>query len=91
MLLAGLLRYLFIAAAIVLPKLAAPLPPSKRRQTICVVTVIALILCLAPIVSPDASNFIAAVTVGILTVSFAVDTAWLLLVRSPQQNKGDEC
>lgn len=90
-LLAGLLRYLFIAAAIAVPKLAAPLPPSKRRQTICVVTVIALILCLAPIVTPPVSRLIAALAVSALVLSFAVDTAWLLHQVTPAEGKEDTC
>lgn len=90
-LLAGLLRYLFIAAAVIVPKLAAPLPPSKRRQTVCVTTVIALILCLAPTIEPDLSNLIAALAVATLALSFAVDTVWLLRSGPARQGKENPC
>ncbi len=58
-LLAGALRYLFVAASLVLPWLAAPLPPSVRRQSVCVVQISSLILCLAPFVTPTTSEAIA--------------------------------
>ena len=50
-LLAGLLRYLFVAASYVLPWLGAALPPSRRRQTVCVVQIVSLIGALAPLVA----------------------------------------
>lgn len=90
-LLAGLLRYLFIAAAVVIPALAEPLPPSKRRQTICVVTVIALIICLAPVVPAPVANLVAAISVGLLTLSFVVDTVWLLQADTKHKEEGDVC
>ena len=48
----GAMRYVFVASAIAVPRLGAPLFPSKRRQTICVVQVAALVLCLLPSVGP---------------------------------------
>lgn len=90
-LLAGLLRYMFIVGALVFPKLADPLPPSKRRQTICVVTVVGLILCLAPVVTPPVSTVLAVLTVGVLTLSFTVDTLWLLRSRRPGSDKEEPC
>ncbi|MEQ9488190.1 MAG: CDP-alcohol phosphatidyltransferase family protein [Alphaproteobacteria bacterium] len=90
-LLVGLLRYLFVAGAVAIPKLAEPLPPSKRRQTICVTTVIGLILCLAPVVTPPLSTAIAAVTAGVLSLSFTVDTVWLLRPKSPVSGKEEKC
>jgi hypothetical protein len=35
------------------PWLAAPLPPSRRRQTVCVVQITTLIVCLGPVVPPE--------------------------------------
>ncbi len=75
--LAGALRYLFVAAALVLPWLAAPLPPSRRRQALCVVQVVALIVCLAPLVGAPASAAIALLGLLLLGGSFVVDVAWL--------------
>jgi len=76
-LLAGALRYLFVAASLVLPWLAAPLPPSRRRQTVCVVQIASLILCLAPFVAPPASAAIGLAGLVALLGSFAADVAWL--------------
>jgi len=76
-LLAGALRYLFVAATLVLPWLAAPLPPSRRRQAVCVVQIASLILCLAPFVAPPASAAIGFAGLVALVASFAADVAWL--------------
>ena len=73
----GLLRYAFAAAGWLLPWLAADLPPSVRRQAVCVVQIVALIVALAPIVTPPLSTAISAVGLAILTWSFYVDIAWL--------------
>ncbi len=69
----GLMRYAFVAAAWALPWLTAPLPPSRRRQSVCVVQITALIVCLGPIVSPTLSSAIAALSLLLLTASFAID------------------
>ena len=79
--LSGLLRYLFVAAGWLLPRMRQPLPESRRRQTICVVQLAALIIALEPFVAPPASGLIAAVALATLTYSFAIDTAWLLSHR----------
>jgi phosphatidylglycerophosphate synthase len=76
-LLAGALRYLFVAAGLVLPWLAASLPPSRRRQAVCVVQIASLILCLAPFLTPPASAAIAFTGLVALLGSFAADVAWL--------------
>lgn len=77
-LLAGLLRYLFVAAGMAWPVLAAPLPPSFRRKLVCVVQIVALIVILAPVIVPPASTAVAAASLVLLAWSFAVDTAWAL-------------
>jgi phosphatidylglycerophosphate synthase len=76
-LLAGALRYLFIAAGVVLPWLRAELPPSRRRQTVCVVQIASLILCLVPFVPPPVSAAIGFTGLVALTGSFAADVALL--------------
>jgi phosphatidylglycerophosphate synthase len=76
-LLAGLMRYLFVGAAIVWPWLGAPLPPSQRRQAICVLQAIGLIVAVAPIVPPPTSSAAAALAVAALSYSFLTDTLWL--------------
>ena len=74
---AGLLRYAFVAAGPVLPWLAAPLPRSLRRQAVCVVQAVSLIVCLAPFILPPWSAIAAALGIAALTWSFAVDVVWL--------------
>lgn len=73
----GAMRYAFIAAGWGLPWMRGALPPSVRRQAVCVVQIVALIVALAPIVTPPLSTAISAVGLAILAWSFALDVAWL--------------
>ena len=77
----GLMRHAFVAAARAWPWLAAPLPPSRRRQAVCVVQITALIVCLGPIVPRWAASALAALALAALTLSFAVDLRWLARAR----------
>src|SRR5438874_5447788 len=74
---AGALRYLFVAAGAIWRWLQAPLPPSRRRQTICVVQIVALTLAVVPAVPPAISAPLAGVALAALLYSFLVDTRWL--------------
>jgi hypothetical protein len=56
-----------------------PLEPSRRRQTICVVQIIALIAVVEPFVPQPLSGSIAAIALVVLAGSFAVDTRSLAL------------
>jgi phosphatidylglycerophosphate synthase len=76
--LSGVLRYIFVAAGNYWPRLRQPLFESRRRQTICVVQILALTLALVPAVEPPLSNAIAAIALAALAWSFLVDTRWLL-------------
>lgn len=73
----GAMRYVFIAAGWVLPWMRGSLPPSVRRQAVCVVQIVALIVALAPVVTPPLSTAISAAGLAVLTWSFALDVAWL--------------
>jgi hypothetical protein len=64
-----------------LPQMQRPLPVSRRRQTICVVQVLALIAALEPFVAPEASQLIAGAALAALVYSFTVDTIWLFSDR----------
>jgi phosphatidylglycerophosphate synthase len=75
--LSGLMRYLFVAAGWLAPWLRRPLPPSQRRQTICVVQIVALTLAIVPAITPPFSQLLAAGALLTLSYSFLVDTAWL--------------
>lgn len=76
-LLSGLLRYLFVAAAWLWPWLARPLPPRQRRKAVCALQVAALVACLAPPVSAPAAAWLAAAGLAALVLSFASDILWL--------------
>jgi phosphatidylglycerophosphate synthase len=74
---AGLLRYAFVAASLLLPWLGAALPPSRRRQAVCVVQIVSLLGALAPIVVQPWSAGLALAGLVALGWSFAVDVRWL--------------
>ncbi|MEO7854402.1 MAG: CDP-alcohol phosphatidyltransferase family protein [Rubrivivax sp.] len=79
---AGLMRYVFVAAALAWPWLAGSLPPSRRRQAVCVAQITTLIVCLAPVVPPPLAAVLAAASLVALTLSFALDLRYLALARS---------
>jgi phosphatidylglycerophosphate synthase len=76
-LLCGLLRYLFVAGGWLWPWLRRPLPPSSRRQAICVVQVVGLSLTIVPVIPTPLSTVLAAITLSALCYSFLVDVVWL--------------
>ncbi len=81
-LLSGALRYLFVAASWGLPWLNAPLGPSLRRKTICVVQIVGLIVAIAPVITRPLSEMAAGLTLVLLAWSFVVDVAWLARARA---------
>jgi phosphatidylglycerophosphate synthase len=78
---AGLMRYGFVVAALAWPWLSAPLPSSKRRQTVCAIQITTLIACLAPIVPPLLAASLAAISLTLLNLSFATDMRTLAQQR----------
>lgn len=74
----GLMRYAYLFAALFVSALRRPLPPSKRRQQICVAQVIALTICLTPLVTPLVAGVIGLAALIVLSWSFALDIAWQL-------------
>ena len=72
-LLCGLMRYGFIATGWLLPWLAQPLRPTLRGRTVCVIQVVGLCVALAPIVRFPFSAIVTAITLVVLSWSFAVD------------------
>lgn len=75
-LLIGGMRYLFVAASWIWPALGAELPPSTRRQTVCVVQGIALLVALGPIIPPWMAVAVVGASLASLVYSFAVDVRW---------------
>jgi phosphatidylglycerophosphate synthase len=73
----GGLRYGFVAARLLWPQLGADLPESTRRKLVCALQGVALTTCLAPVVGQGLASVLAGGALAALTVSFAVDVAWL--------------
>jgi hypothetical protein len=73
----GLLRYLFVVSGWIWPWMERPLPPSRRRQAVCVIQIVALIVVVSPIAMPPLSTVIAAIALAVLAGSFAIDSLWL--------------
>lgn len=74
---AGVSRYAFAAAGVIVPALKRPLPPSRRRQTLCVVQLAALGLCLVPWLGRPVSGALGIAAVVAVAASFAIDVRWL--------------
>lgn len=73
----GMMRYLFVLAARPWPWLAASLPPSRRRQAVCVLQTVVLLLVLIPGLPGGAAITMALAGLLALSLSFAVDIHWL--------------
>jgi hypothetical protein len=63
------------------PKLAAPLASSRRRQTVCVIQVVALLICLFPPLPKTPGMLVALLSLIILSMSFCVDIYRLLTAQ----------
>lgn len=81
---AGLLRYVFVAAAWRWCWLAAPLPFSRRRQAVCVVQISSLVVCLAPVMPAAWATALAAASLALLCLSFAIDVHLLAQACRPR-------
>ncbi|MER2509293.1 MAG: CDP-alcohol phosphatidyltransferase family protein [Amaricoccus sp.] len=73
----GLMRYAFLLAGLLAPRLSAPLPPSPRRKAVCVLQLLVLTALLAPPLTPPVSGDLALLAFGALAWSFATDLRWL--------------
>lgn len=91
-LLSGLMRYLFVAAGALAPWLRRPLPPRWRRQAVCAVQIVVLLLVVAPLLPAHASAPLALAGVLVLAASFVVDLAWLARrARIPLEAEQSRC
>lgn len=77
-LLMGLMRYAFLAAAMALPALKGELPASFRRKLVCVVQIAVLCAILLPFVTPGIAIVLAVPALAALIYSFAVDSLYLV-------------
>lgn len=73
----GLMRYCFVLAGLVRPRLARPLPPSQRRKAVCVLQIAVLTALLAPVIAPPAAPLLAGLAFAALAWSFLIDLLWL--------------
>ncbi|MEM7042991.1 MAG: CDP-alcohol phosphatidyltransferase family protein [Pseudomonadota bacterium] len=85
----GLMRYGFVAASWIWPRLSAPLAPSFRRKTICALQGIALLTCLLPPLDQTGASAIALVALSALMVSFGLDIRALLRETRPLSAMGE--
>jgi phosphatidylglycerophosphate synthase len=77
-LLAGLLRYLWVGAGALWPLLRNPLPPSLFRKSVCVLVLLLLLLALAPIIPSAWAPLPCALGLALLLASFGRDLVWLV-------------
>ena len=77
-LLSGALRYLYVAAGWIWPRLARPVPPSVARKLVCVLQIAGLLAALLPILAPPWPSAIAAVSLALLIWSFGRDVMGLM-------------
>jgi phosphatidylglycerophosphate synthase len=77
----GLMRYAFVAATWGWPWLAMPLAPRRRRQAVCVIQIVALIVALAPVGPPAWSGALCAAGLVLLAASFGADVRLLWRAR----------
>ncbi len=80
--LAGAMRYAFIAAAWRWPWLGRPLAPSSRRQTVCVIQIVGLLIALVPGIGTPWTTLAGGIGLGLLVWSFAIDITWAWRARS---------
>jgi len=83
-LLIGLMRYAFVAASWIWPRLGAELPASQRRRAVCVVQGVVLLVALGPIIPGAMAVAVLAGGLVALTWSFAVDVRWAALHGAPE-------
>jgi len=77
-LISGALRYLYVAAGWIWPRLARPVPPSVARKLVCVLQIAGLLAALLPILAPPWPSAIAAVSLALLIWSFGRDVIGLM-------------
>lgn len=73
----GLMRYAFVAAAQWLDFMNQPLPESFRRKTVCVWQVVTLMIAILPVTSAAFATWTLATALALLSYSFFTDLRWL--------------
>ncbi|MEX2618527.1 MAG: CDP-alcohol phosphatidyltransferase family protein [Alphaproteobacteria bacterium] len=86
----GALRYIFVAAGWIWPRLTRPLPYSAFRRAVCAIQVGALVICLLPVVTSNAATVIGGIALTMLCLSFGRDTLWLAAGPDPEAGRTAE-
>jgi phosphatidylglycerophosphate synthase len=73
----GLLRYAFVAAGVLLPWLAAPLPPRLSRKVVAAAQGVVLLIAVSGVLTSVAAVAALWAALGALCWSFARDVVWL--------------
>ena len=84
--LAGLLRYIFLVSGWAFPALRRPLPSSFRRKFICILQMSAMVFVLCPLTTATIDRLSVATAVFLLLLSFLYDTLHLLNPVRRQNN-----
>jgi phosphatidylglycerophosphate synthase len=77
-LLSGAMRYLYVGAGRVWPRLARPVPPSFARKLVCVLQIAGLLAALLPILPPPVPSIVSALALALLIWSFGRDVMGLM-------------
>lgn len=73
----GIMRYVFVVASVWSKPLQAPLFPSLRRKTVCVIQIAALCIMLSPLFDTAQATVIGSIALLLLAASFLRDVLWL--------------
>jgi phosphatidylglycerophosphate synthase len=78
----GLMRYLFVAAGWLFPRMRAQLPPRYWRKVVTAACGIALVLVASGLLPSPFDVLAGAISLGLLVESFGRDVIWLIRVNS---------
>ena len=78
----GLMRYLFVAAGWLFPRMRAQLPPRYWRKVVTAACGIALVLVASGLLPSPFDVLAGAIALGLLVESFGRDVIWLVRVNS---------
>jgi phosphatidylglycerophosphate synthase len=79
----GVIRYAFLIACQIEPRLNGPLPPRRRRKAIYVVQAVSPMVALMPICPPIYGSMLCAAAFGFVAYSFGADCIFLLTRPQP--------
>jgi len=74
----GMMRYLFVIVAMLVPRLRAPLAYSRFRRVIAAVQGVVLVVAITPLLPSQVNVTVLIATIALLVISFGRDTVGLL-------------